>query len=751
MAARVGGLFLELNADASGLAAGLGAVDMKIAAYEQKMKRAATTSDVAWTASFGRIAASASMAAARIAAFGVPAVTAGLAGAAAAAQAFARSLAEVGDKAKMSGLSNRAFQELAYVAKVNRIEVDALADGMKELSLRADEWIKTGGGSAAESFQRLGFTASDLAERLKDPSALLIEITGRVQQLDKAAQIRIFDELFGGQGGERFVQLISQGADGLRRTVAEAHAVGAVLSDEVLAKADEIDRKFTAITTTIGMGMKGAIVEAVSAVDDLIESLKSVDEQGTNRLQDRLAGIGAERVDIENKILALKAEDREGIGGAWGADNSAIISTLEDQMKALAEEESRILGVLEKRRNTTSTPASAALEPILVPSTSAVAVTPPTPVPDPRKSLGYVSAYDEVMKKAREASAQLEMERQALRLTTVEADALRRAFELLNQVQSQNGEVTPQQRQAIIKLASDQAILADEIDRAKMKTDDFAKSAQEGFERVASSIGSALARTKDWQSVLSEVIMLLVDLAAKWIGPKIASALGVANQTTATTESVAATVSKTLAGSVANDNVSTAAASSVANLAAYREAIGSIESSGNYSALGQVLSSGDRAYGKYQVMGNNIGPWTQSAVGYQMTPQQFLNSPWAQDAVFNQQFGNSLARYGNANDAASVWFTGRPMATGSSAVDALGTSGSQYVTNFNSALEKTTGSLGNMNSTVSEAVGLIGKPANNATWLGGSSTASVAQSASSGPLDLGQFTGGGTSGGFLTS
>ncbi|PIO96844.1 hypothetical protein, partial [Pleomorphomonas carboxyditropha] len=750
MAARVGGLFLELNADASGLAAGLGAADMKIAAYEQKMKRAATTSDVAWTASFGRIAASASMAAARIAAFGVPAVTAGLAGAAAAAQAFARSLAEVGDKAKMSGLSNRAFQELAYVAKVNRIEVDALADAMRELSIRSDEWIRTGGGSGAESFQRLGFTASELAEKLKDPSALLVEIVGRVQQLDRSARIRVFDEIFG-QGGEKAVQLISQGADGLRRTVVEAHAVGAVLSDEVLAKADEIDRKFTAITTTIGMGMKGAIVEVVSAVDDLIDSLKSVDEQGTNRLQDRLAGIGAERVDIENKILELKAQDREGIGGAWGADNSAIISTLEDQQKALAEEEARILDILEKRRNTTSTPASTALEPIVVPSTSAVAVTPPTPVPDPRKDLSYVSPYDQVMQKAREATAQLEMERQALGLTTVEADALRRSFELLNEVQAQNGKITPQQRQDIIDLASSQAVLADENEKLKAKTEDFAKSATDAFTSVADSIGQALAGTRDWKSVLSEVIILLVNLAAKWAGPKIAAALGVGTSSTPSTASVAATVSKTLAGSVANDNVSTAAASSVANLAAYREAIGSIESSGNYSALGQVLSSGDRAYGKYQVMGSNIGPWTQSALGYQMTPQQFLNSPWAQDAVFNQQFGNSLARYGNANDAASVWFTGRPMATGSSAVDALGTSGSQYVTNFNSALEKTTGSLGNMNSTVSEAVGLIGKPANNATWLGGSSTASVAQSASSGPLDLGQFTGGGTSGGFLTS
>jgi len=57
----------------------------------------------------------------------------------------------------------------------------------------------------------------------------------------------------------------------------------------------------------------------------------------------------------------------------------------------------------------------------------------------------------------------------------------------------------------------------------------------------------------------------------------------------------------------ANDNVPLSAAA---------KAVQSIESGGNYSALGPLLSSGDRAYGAYQIMGANIGPWTKSALGY---------------------------------------------------------------------------------------------------------------------------------------
>ena len=115
-------------------------------------------------------------------------------------------------------------------------------------------------------------------------------------------------------------------------------------------------------------------------------------------------------------------------------------------------------------------------------------------------------------------------------------------------------------------------------------------------------------------------------------------------------------------------------------------AIKSIESSGNYGALGPITKTGDRAYGAYQVMGANIPSWSRSALGYSMTPQQFVANPAAQDAVFNHQFGMSMSRYGNASDAASVWFTGRPLAQGANARDITGTSGSQYVDRFNARL-----------------------------------------------------------------
>lgn len=128
-------------------------------------------------------------------------------------------------------------------------------------------------------------------------------------------------------------------------------------------------------------------------------------------------------------------------------------------------------------------------------------------------------------------------------------------------------------------------------------------------------------------------------------------------------------------------------------LSIYRQAISDIESGGNYGALGPLTRNGDRAYGAYQVMGANVPSWTKATLGFSLTPQQFLGNPQAQDTVFNRYFGSYLSKFGTANDAASMWFTGRPLASGAGLADITGTTGSVYVDRFNQALGRATSGL----------------------------------------------------------
>lgn len=107
-------------------------------------------------------------------------------------------------------------------------------------------------------------------------------------------------------------------------------------------------------------------------------------------------------------------------------------------------------------------------------------------------------------------------------------------------------------------------------------------------------------------------------------------------------------------------------------------AIGQTESGNRYGILGQPTKRGDRAYGQYQIMGANMPQWTKEVLGQELTPDQFLASPQAQDAVARAKLGHYLQKTGNINDAASMWFSGRPM-RGNQSRDILGTSVPEYV------------------------------------------------------------------------
>lgn len=150
-------------------------------------------------------------------------------------------------------------------------------------------------------------------------------------------------------------------------------------------------------------------------------------------------------------------------------------------------------------------------------------------------------------------------------------------------------------------------------------------------------------------------------------------------------------------GAAANSNTSSLSG----DISMMAKVIKGMESSNNYSALGPVLASGDRAYGAFQVMGANVPHWTKSALGYSMTPNDFLQSPSAQDAVFNKVFGGYVDKFG-ASGAAQAWFGGPgSVGRGGNAADILGTTGTAYVNKFNDGLQALTG-------TAKDATGSIG-------------------------------------------
>ncbi len=119
----------------------------------------------------------------------------------------------------------------------------------------------------------------------------------------------------------------------------------------------------------------------------------------------------------------------------------------------------------------------------------------------------------------------------------------------------------------------------------------------------------------------------------------------------------------------------------------YSSAIASIESAGQrdpYAALGP-MTKGDRAYGKYQIMGFNVGPWSKEILGRELSPQEFLADPLAQDTIFNGKFQQYVSKYG-PEGAAQAWIGGPGGVGKTERRDVLGTSVGEYGKRFMAAL-----------------------------------------------------------------
>jgi hypothetical protein len=402
------------------------AIEARIAQFEKNMLRAERTGSQSFTKLRGssksatqqmeadmirsttRINQALATTSASIGAFGkafaIGATTAAFTGFTAAVKASIESTANLGRQARMANVDLERFQELKFVAEQNRIGVDALVDGFKELSIRADEFVQTGAGGGAEAFQRLGYSSEDLARKLKNPSDLFLEIIGRVKDLDRAAQVRIFDEIFGGQAGERFVELVEQGEQGIRDQIKAANDLGLVMNKELVQRAEEVDKKFNIIANTIGTRIKAAIIDAVSAWSRFIDEFNTFEEQKKSTLQFRQSELGMERVELENQIMQTpKSEEM-------------VLRKLKARMDMLNAEDRQITDTLATRQ-------------AAKPATPATTTTPVTP-----RDLGadYMREYrDELAKTNRERLISTEIEKilsdassKGVKLTKEQAAAL---------------------------------------------------------------------------------------------------------------------------------------------------------------------------------------------------------------------------------------------------------------------------------------------------------------------------------------
>ncbi|MDX0014798.1 tail length tape measure protein [Sinorhizobium meliloti] len=346
------------------------------------------------------------------------------------------------------------------------------------------------------------------------------------------------------------------------------------------------------------------------------------------------------------------------------------------------------------------------------------------------------NAYRDLVKSADDRIAQLQLETELTGEYGVQTDAARFRLELLQQAEDKGRSLSAEQRAEIERKVELYSKYSQALAQAKLQQDLLDDSAFAGLSKQEQAVklrlrsygldedlggnNAAMIRNRFQQEELSDLTQSFLsefssgiltggksigesfadavknaaanamqkslDGLFEQIGNALASALLGGGGKSGGIAAVASSAATTFAAPVGA--VTRSALPAVGNIGMYAKAIQAIESSGNYGALGPVTRNGDRAYGAYQVMGNNIGPWSEAALGRRLSSSEFLANPSAQDAIFNHRFGGYVGKFG-ASGAAQAWFGGPgSVGKGGMGADILGTTGNSYVAKFNTQIAK---------------------------------------------------------------
>lgn len=434
-----------------------------------------------------------------LAAGGVGGIVASFAG-------VAKSIASISDEAARAGVSTRVFQEWRAVAESARIPIDSMVDAFKELNIRADEFATTGKGSAAEAFARLGLTPAEVKDRLKDPAEFMLLLIERTRQLkDTAASTRIFDELFGGTGAERLVSLLGRSTDEIRGTIDQAHRLGNVLNDDVIKRAAEIDRQFQIVSTTVGTALKGAIVDAATALQDFLAAFRGFEAERNAKLDERLAALGRERLDTETKIAQIRARGDgkagDGLFGTSFGDSGALgaIADHERRMEAITAEEAAILKITDARRKAAEMPP---VQPTFAPTPTA---TPSSGGSSRSSSAGETEREAEAV---RRLIAELQSELSLVNATNTER-------EIANTLRRAGVDATSAEGQQIASLITQIEAEAAARDKARQATEDQRQAVDSLFGMAGQGIESLISGSESAAEAVKKLAVQLALAAAQ--------------------------------------------------------------------------------------------------------------------------------------------------------------------------------------------------------------------------------------------
>ena len=164
---------------------------------------------------------------------------------------FANTATEIDQLTKRLNVNAEAFQATAFAAKSFGIEQDQLADGMKELSMRAGEFALDGKANA-DAFGEIGITQAQVKQYGNNIEGLFRLVRNKLSEVKEQGKRQFLaDALFGGGLADVGGEFFSQTSENIAALQKQARESGLVISQENLDMAREYTREMDSLQDRI--------------------------------------------------------------------------------------------------------------------------------------------------------------------------------------------------------------------------------------------------------------------------------------------------------------------------------------------------------------------------------------------------------------------------------------------------------------------------------------------------------------------
>lgn len=178
----------------------------------------------------------------------------------------------LGEAAQAAGVGTKFLQEFRFAAEQNAASVEQADNALARFSATLGK-ARDGQKSSAAAFSDLGVALSDSSGQAKSTEQVYRDVADAIARIPDPAQQASAAQAIFGKGFRDILPLLKQGSAGFNQLAADAQTLGIVLSDDLIAQADQASDRLQAFKRVLEAKLAGVVAENAASITYFSEQL----------------------------------------------------------------------------------------------------------------------------------------------------------------------------------------------------------------------------------------------------------------------------------------------------------------------------------------------------------------------------------------------------------------------------------------------------------------------------------------------